>query len=316
MKLATLKDGTRDGQLVVVSRDLHTAVIADAIAPTLQRVIEDWAFHAPQLRALYEALNTGRARRAFGFEPKDCMAPLPRAYRMIAHAAYATAGVDPARTGAAPMMLAARRGDALLGACDDVLVDEADAGLTCDVGLAAILGDLPPGSAPARAADRLHLLMLADIFAAPAGPGRDGGEPLRQYDRCAFSPVAVTPDEFGAAWQGVRLTARVDVQLNGRRVEPRGVEAEADRAADFAQLAAAIARTQGVAAGTIVVSATLRGVAGFEAGTEARAAADAAPVSPRGLETGDRIRVDSLDATGESVCGVIEHSIVPADDSV
>lgn len=76
MKLASLKDGTRDGQLIVVSRDLHTAAIADTIAPTLQRVLDDWAFYAPQLRELYDALNHGRARRAFPFDPAHCMAPL------------------------------------------------------------------------------------------------------------------------------------------------------------------------------------------------------------------------------------------------
>ncbi len=88
MKLASLKDGTRDGQLIVVSRDLHTAAIADAIAPTLQRVLDDWAFYAPQLRDLYDALNHGRARNAFAFEPADCMAPLPRAFQWADGSAY------------------------------------------------------------------------------------------------------------------------------------------------------------------------------------------------------------------------------------
>ena len=88
MKLASLKDGTRDGQLIVVSRDLHTAAIADAIAPTLQRVLDDWAFYAPQLRDLYDALNHGRARNAFAFDPANCMAPLPRAFQWADGSAY------------------------------------------------------------------------------------------------------------------------------------------------------------------------------------------------------------------------------------
>ena len=88
MKLATLKDGTRDGQLLVVSRDLRHAAIADAIAPTLQRVLDDWNFHAPQLQALYEALNQGRARQAFDFDAQNCMAPLPRAYQWADGSAY------------------------------------------------------------------------------------------------------------------------------------------------------------------------------------------------------------------------------------
>ena len=81
MKLATLKDGSRDGQLIVVSRDLRTAVIADGVAPTLQKVLDDWAFYAPQLESLYDGLNQGRARYPFNFVPADCMAPLPRAFQ-------------------------------------------------------------------------------------------------------------------------------------------------------------------------------------------------------------------------------------------
>ena len=96
MKLASLKDGTRDGQLIVVSRDLHTAAIADAIAPTLQRVLDDWAFYAPQLRDLYDALNHGRARNAFAFDPANCMAPLPRAFQWADGSAYVN-HVEPAR---------------------------------------------------------------------------------------------------------------------------------------------------------------------------------------------------------------------------
>ncbi len=88
MKLATLKDGTRDGQLVVVSRDLRTAAIADGIVSTLQRALDDWAFYAPQLMDVYEALNQSRARNSFTFEPKACMAPLPRAFQWADGSAY------------------------------------------------------------------------------------------------------------------------------------------------------------------------------------------------------------------------------------
>ncbi|MGI4982873.1 MAG: hypothetical protein ACRYGL_06020, partial [Janthinobacterium lividum] len=219
------------------------------------------------------------------------------------------------------MRLIARRADALLGAHDDVAIDAADAGLACDVGLAAILGDLPAGSAPARAADRLHLLMLVSAFASPAGaPGQGGPDLPRHHDYCAFSPVAVTPDEFGAAWRGVRLATSPDVHRNGRRVAPRAGAAadQAGGSADFSQLAAMLARTQGVAAGTIVFSATVQDVAGSGKAADAADAAETAASAalPGVLEMGDRIRVDSLDATGASVCGAIDHSIAPADDSL
>ncbi|MFM2427915.1 MAG: hypothetical protein RL707_1742, partial [Pseudomonadota bacterium] len=79
MKLATYKDGTRDGQLLVVSRDLSTAHYATGIATRLQQVLDDWGFMAPQLQDLYETLNNGKARHAFAFDPARCMAPLPRA---------------------------------------------------------------------------------------------------------------------------------------------------------------------------------------------------------------------------------------------
>lgn len=282
MKLATLKDGTRDGQLIVVSRDLHTAVIADAIAPTMQRVIEDWPFYAPQLQAVYESLNGGRVRRAFGFEAKDCMAPLPRAYRLA---------VQGNEQPASRTMLS----DALFAAQDEIVVPGADAKLGFSSGLGLLLSDVKAGIPPSRAADCIRLLMLGAALQGHDDVARsqpaDDREDARWY---AFSPVAVTPDEFGPQWQDAHLNATLTVQVNGRRASAASTEAL--REVDMGLLVAALAQRRDVAAGTLVLSAP------------------AAHTSAESLVFGDRIRVDILDPQGDSLCGAIELSIAPVDD--
>ena len=291
MKLATLKDGTRDGQLVVVSQDLHTAAIADAIAPTMQRVIEDWPFYAPQLHALYLALNTGRARRAFGFDPTHCMAPLPRAYR------FANFGASSG----------SERADLLLGALDDVLMNEAALGaaphISFQASLAAIVSDVPSGMTPTRTVESVRLLMLAAVFTAASKPADAAdGAPQSQQQWCSFSPVAVTPDEFGDDWPLGRdahdADNRLDVQVNGRRLASAGqghaLSGSSDmfEAPGFPRQIAALARAQRITAGTIVLGGP-------------------ATRHDDGLGFGDRIRIDVADAAGASVCGSIEQSIVP-----
>ena len=281
MKLATLKDGTRDGQLMVVSRDLHTAVIADAIAPTMQRVIEDWPFYAPQLQAVYESLNSGRVRRAFGFEAKDCMAPLPRAYRL----ALQFDEQPECRT-----MLS----DTLFAAQDEIVVPGADPKVDFFSGLGLLLSDVKAGIAASRAADSIRLLMLGAALHGqhnhPNGHPASDQEDARWY---AFSPVAVTPDEFGQQWQDAHLNGTLSVQINGRRASAASTEAL--REVDMGLLVAALGQRRDVAAGTLLLSAP------------------ASHAQPESLIFGDRIRVDILDTQGYSICGAIELSIAPVD---
>src|ERR1700743_1141649 len=156
MKLASLKDGTRDGQLIVVSRDLHTAAIADAIAPTLQRVLDDWAFYAPQLHDLYDALNQGRARNSFAFDAKDCMAPLPRAFQWADGSSFVNhvelvrraRGADmPPEFWTHPLVYQGGRDD-FIGPKDDIVCASEEFGIDFEAEVAVMTGDGPMGVKP------------------------------------------------------------------------------------------------------------------------------------------------------------------------
>ena len=165
MKLATLKDGTRDGQLIVVSRDLHTAAIADAIAPTLQRVLDDWTFYAPQLQDLYDALNHGRARNSFAFEAKECMAPLPRAFQWADGSSYvnhvelvrrARGAQMPPEFWTDPLMYQGGSDD-FIGPKDDVVCASEAFGIDFEAEVAVITTDVPMGATPDQALKGVRL---------------------------------------------------------------------------------------------------------------------------------------------------------------
>jgi 2-keto-4-pentenoate hydratase/2-oxohepta-3-ene-1,7-dioic acid hydratase in catechol pathway len=170
MKLATLKDGTRDGQLMVVSRDLKTAQLADGVARTLQRALDDWTFIAPQLEAIYLDLNHGRGRRSFDFEPANCMAPLPRAFQWADGSAYVNhvelvrkargAGM-PASFWDDPLMYQGGSDD-FLGPTDDIALLREAWGIDFEAEVAVVTDDVPMGATPDQAHQRIRLLMLAE----------------------------------------------------------------------------------------------------------------------------------------------------------
>src|SRR3954462_178007 len=170
MKLATYRDGSRDGQLVVVSRDLQSAHYATGIAHKLQQVLDDWNFLAPQLQDLYDALNGGKARHAFPFDPARCMAPLPRAYQWADGSAYINHVelVRAARKAEVPQtyytdpLMYQGGSDDFLGPCDDVIVAKEKYGIDFEAEIAVITGDVPMGAAPERALDGIRLVMLAN----------------------------------------------------------------------------------------------------------------------------------------------------------
>src|SRR4051812_30915061 len=170
MKLASYKDGSRDGQLVVVSRDLSTAHYATGIATRLQQVLDDWNFVSPQLEDLYQTLNGGKARHAFAFDPKQCAAPLPRAYQWADGSAFinhvelvrkARNAEMPESFQTDPLMYQGASDD-LLGACDDIVVASEDVGVDFESEVAVITGDVPMGATPEAALERIRLLMLAN----------------------------------------------------------------------------------------------------------------------------------------------------------
>lgn len=308
MKLATLDDGTRDGQLIVVARDLKTAVVADGIAATLQRALDDWAFIAPQLDALSRQLNDGKARRSFEFLPARCLAPLPRAFAWLAAQAYRDPAEPDGPARKNPRLVHGGGGD-LLGPCATIeLASEAD-DIDFAAQLAVVTDDVPAGAAPDEAFQQIRLLTLANDIALR--------RPLPAFEASpatAFAPVAVTPDELGEAWRDAKVHLALRVARNGRNVgQP---DAARDMICNFAQLVARAAAPRRLRAGTIVGTgavANRTGKKGYCAIAHQRAAetaADGQAVTPF-LAFGDSLRIEMLDADGKSLFGAIEQTVRP-----
>ena len=323
MKLATYKDASRDGQLLVVSRDLSSAHYATGIANTLQQVLDDWRFMAPQLADLSEQLNSGKARHAFPFEPSRCMAPLPRAYQwasggaFISHLERLNKAADaklPKNFYAEPLMRQGAGGH-LLGPCDEVEVASEAFGIDFEAQLAVITGDLPMGAKPEEALDGIRLLMLANEVALrrlmPDELARGAGF-LQSRPFTAFSPVAVTPDETGGAWREGRLHLTLQTSWNGRKV---GLcEAGTDMTFHFGQLVSQLCKNRPLGAGSIVGSGAVSNADwshGYNCIAEKRAVEtlDNGKASTRFMKFGDSLRVEAKGKNGQSVFGAIDQKI-------
>src|SRR5512145_1076465 len=266
MKLATYKDGSRDGQLVVVSRDLSTAHYASGIATRLQQVLDDWNFLSPQLEDLYQTLNHGKARHAFAFEPQKCMAPLPRAYQWADGSAFINHVelVRQARSAAVPEsfysdpLMYQGGSDDFLGPTDDIVVPDESFGIDFEAELAVVTGDVAMGCTPDAALEGIRLLMLANDVSLrnliPAELAKGFGF-FQSKPATAFSPVACTPDELGADWREGRVHRPLTVHLNGQLFgQP---DAGTDMIFNFPQLLAHVTRTRDMAAGSIIGSGTV-----------------------------------------------------------
>jgi fumarylacetoacetate (FAA) hydrolase len=333
MKLATYKDGSRDGQLVVVSRDLASAHYATGIAAKLQQALDDWGFMSPQLQDLYDTLNNGKARHAFPFEPQRCMAPLPRAYQWADGSAYINHVelVRRARNAEVPEtyytdpLMYQGGSDDFLGPCDDVIVGSEEWGIDFEAELAVVTGDVPMGAGPEQALEGIRLLMLANDVSLrnliPAELAKGFGF-FQSKPATAFGPVAVTPDELGDAWQGGRVHLTVTSTWNGRKVGM--CDAGPDMTFHFGQLIAHICKTRNARAGSIVGSGTIsnKGVEkdgrmdwpkGYSCIAEKRAIEtiqDGKP-STAFMKFGDTIRIEMKGKDGQSVFGAIEQKISP-----
>jgi fumarylacetoacetate (FAA) hydrolase len=322
VKLATLNDGTRSGQLVVVARDLRTAHVADGIAPTLQAALDDWAFMAPQLQALYGELNAGRARRPFDFDPARCMAPLPRAYGWAEASAYgsharrlraAGMAVPPAVDSDEPLLWRGAS-DHFLGAREPIVLAHDEGGIDVGGGIAAIMGDVAPGADPDQALRQIRLLALTNAVTLrllAANELERGAGPLASRPATAFAPVAVTPDELGEAWRDAALYLPLAVSCDGREL---GRPDAGAMDVHFARLIAHLCRTRGMAAGSIVAAVPVSNPeagAGFACIAEQRAQEileSGQPVTPY-LRFGGTVRIDVLDGAGKSVFGAIEQAV-------
>ena len=324
MKLATYKDGSRDGQLVVVSRDLSTAHYATGIASKLQQVLDDWNFLSPQLQDLYETLNNGKTRHAFPFEPAQCMAPLPRAYQWADGSAFINHVelVRKARGSALPEtfytdpLMYQGGSDDFIGPRDDVVVASEAFGIDFEAEIAVITADVAMGTTQTQAIDGIRLLMLANDVSLrnliPAeltkGFGFVQGKPAT-----AFSPVAVTTDELGDAWRGGRLHMTLQSTWNGRKVGM--CEAGPEMTFHFGQLIAHLCKTRNVRAGSVIGSGTVSNMdwtRGYSCIAEKRAIETiegGAPVTEF-MKFGDTIRIEAKGKDGQSVFGAIEQKVV------
>ncbi|WP_333708015.1 fumarylacetoacetate hydrolase family protein [Ottowia beijingensis] len=331
MKLATYKDGSRDGQLVVVSRDLTTAHYATGIANRLQQALDDWNFISPQLQDLYDTLNHGKARHAFPFDPTLCMAPLPRAYQWADGSAYlnhvelvrASRGAEVPESYFTDPLMYQGGSDDFLGAHDAIRVASEDFGIDFEAELAVITGDVPMAATPEQGLDAIRLLMLVNDVSLrhlipdelAKGFGFFHGKPST-----AFGPVAVTPDELGEAWIEGRVHLTMQVDWNGRKVGR--CDAGPDMRFHFGQLIAHAARTRRLRAGSIIGSGTVSnpGVEkdgrrewpkGYGCIAEKRAMEtiqDGAPKTDY-MRFGDTVRIEMKGKDGESVFGAIEQDV-------
>lgn len=323
MKLATLKDGTRDGQLAVVARDLKTVHIADGIAPTLQRALDDWKFIAPQLEELYDALNSGRTRRQFDFDPARCMAPLPRAFQWADGSAYvnhvelvrrARNAEMPASFWHDPLMYQGGSDD-FLGPRDNILLGSEEWGIDFEGEVAVVTDDVPAGTTPEQAAGHIKLLMLVNDVSLrnliPAELAKGFGF-LQSKPASSFSPVAVTPDELGDAWRDGKVHLPLRVMWNGELVGRP--DAGTDMVFSFPQLIAHLTKTRNARAGSIIGSGTVSNKdssRGYTCIAEKRCLEmiELGAAKTPFMKFGERVRIEMLDGNGKSIFGAIDQEV-------
>ena len=324
MKLATLKQGGRDGTLIVVSRDLSKATRAHGIAPTLQYALEHWDQAAPRLQTLYDEINAGTAEDLFDLELSTLAAPLPRCYQFVDGSAYlphvervrrARGAEVPESFLTDPLMYQAAS-DGFLGPLDDIAMASTDWGVDFESEIGVITDDVPMGASTADCAGHIQLItLLNDVSLRNLIPGElaKGFGFLQSKPRSALAPVAVTPDELGQSWFDGKLHLPLRTWLNGKLFgEP---EAGEDMQFSFDELVAHAARTRPLAAGTLVGSGTIanqdtrRGASCLAEKRMLEIIADGKPVTPF-LQFGDVVRIEMFDRQGRSIFGPIEQTLV------
>ena len=334
MKLASLREGGRDGTLVVVSRDLSRAVRATGIAATLQTALDGWDAASPMLRQLSDALETGKADGAFDLDPAALASPLPRAYQWADGSAYVNHVelVRKARGAEVPPsfyedpLMYQGGSDSFLGPREDIRLADEAWGIDFESEIAVITGDVPMGAAPDAAAGQIRLLMLVNDVSLrnliPAELGKGFGF-FQSKPSSAFSPVAVTPDELGAAWHDGKLCRPLLSTLNGALFGKP--DAGTDMTFDFPKLVSHAAKTRPLGAGTIVGSGTVSnkqetahgsaiadGGVGYSCIAEVRMyeTINTGKPSTPFMRFGDTIRIEMLDDEGTSIFGAIEQRVV------
>ncbi len=324
MKLASLKSGGRDGTLIVVSRDLSRATAVPGHAATLQSALDRWQELAPRLEEVYVALNAGHGQdfdQGFPFDPAMVGSPLPRAYQWLDGSAYLSHVERVRRARGADLPPALRtdplmyRGgsDGFLGPRDPISGFDEQCGVDFEAEVAVVTGDVPMGATPEVAAGCILLLMLVnDISLRNLIPGElaKGFGFLQAKPASAFSPVAITADELGAAWDGGRVHLPLVTHLNGKLFG--APDAGTDMQFDFPTLISHAARTRRLGAGTIIGSGTVSNAdpsMGCSCIMEQRlleTVESGVPHTPF-LHDGDRVRIEMRDRAGTAIFGAIEQ---------
>jgi fumarylacetoacetate (FAA) hydrolase len=321
MKLASLKGG-RDGRLVVVSRDLSQAADASRVAPTLREALDDWSSAEPRLQEIADSLESGRIAHA-PFDPKKCAAPLPRSFGWADGSAYVnhvalvrkSRGAEvPATFWTDPLMYRGAS-DEFIGPCDPIRAADTAWGIDLEAEIAVVVTDVPMGASPKDTERSIKLLMLVNDVSLrnliPAELAKGFGF-LQSKGQTAFSPVAVTPDELGAAFDGKKVHLPLLSAVNGK---PFGrPNAGVDMTFDFPTLIAHAAKTRPLGPGTIIGSGTVS--------NRDRSAGSCCIAEIRMLETlkagkaqtpflkfGDRVRIEMLDGAGRSIFGAIDQLV-------
>jgi fumarylacetoacetate (FAA) hydrolase len=323
MKLGSLKEGGRDGTLIVVSRDLKSAVKASGIAPTLQAALDDWSRAAPRLNALSEDLNAGRAQGAFALDFGALAAPLPRAYEFVDGSAYlphvervrrARGAEVPESFYTDPLMYQATSAG-FYGPRDPILAASEDWGIDLEAEVVVVTDDVPMGVTAQAAQAHIQLVGLVnDVSLRNLIPPElaKGFGFLQSKPRSALSPVLATPDELGEAWRDAKLHLAMRTWINGNWFGE--AEAGVDMQFSFAELVAHAAKTRPLTAGTIVGSGTIanqdtsRGASCLAEQRTVETLRDGKPSTPF-LKFGDRVKIDVTDAKGASVFGAIEQTV-------
>ena len=324
MKLATLKQGGRDGTLVVVDSTLQRCTQPRGIAPTLQAALDNWDITAPLLRELSKRLDLDEDPAAAPFDVRQCAAPLPRAYHFADGSAYLNhmelvrraRGAEMPESFLSDPLMYQGLSDSFLGPRDDIRLADEAWGIDFEAEIAVILNDVPMGVSASEAEKHIKLVMLCNDVSlrnlVPAEVAKGFGF-YQSKPASAFSPVAVTPDALAEPWDGRRLKGRLISQVNGREIGRPN--AGVDMTFSFPELIAHAARTRRLGAGTIIGSGTVSNKdrrAGSSCLAEVRAIETIEHGEPRTpfLAFGDTVRIEMPGPTGASIFGAIEQQVV------
>jgi len=326
VKLASLRNGTRDGQLLVVSRDLTRAVPVPHVAPHLQAALDDWRRIAPRLEQVALELEDGRAPGSFAFQSTQVLAPLPRAHHWVDGSAYVN-HVELVRKARGAEMPPSFWTEPLVyqGGSDDFLPPTADVpvpseefGIDLEAEVAVVTDDVPMGTAAAAARGHIQLVMLVNDWSLrnliPAELAKGFGF-YQSKPATSFSPVAVTPDELGEAWDGGKVSLPLVSHVNGERLGHP--EAGVDMTFDFPRLIEHVTRTRRLGAGAVVGSGTVsnydrsRGSSCLAERRMLEQIEHGRATTPF-LRFGDRVRIEMFDREGRSIFGAIDQRVVPA----